>query len=197
MYSGIIRNKAEIIYINDTGVNRVFSLHLPKNIQFRLEVGSSIALNGVCFTIKRKGLRTLDVEAMAQTLDVTTASDWSVGDELNFEGPLKMGEEIGGHMIFGHIDDMAVVTKRVREGNSTVMTFEAPDVVADMIVSRASIAVDGVSLTVVSVDGKEFIVSLLPATLESTSLENLKVGDKVNIEIDMLMRYAYQQIHKN
>lgn len=197
MYSGIIKHQTEIIYVQDTGVDRVFTLQVPKYFQSHLEVGSSVALDGICFTVKRKGLRTFDVEAMAQTLNVTTASRWNVGEKLNFEAPLKLGDEVGGHMIFGHVDEVAVLKKRIREGTSTVMTFESSSSFADMIVPRASISINGVSLTVVSVSGNEFLISFLPATLETTSLEKLEVGGKVNIEIDMLMRYAYKQIHKN
>ena len=197
MFSGIILERAKIVEMKNDGVGRRFSLEVSLASQRHLKEGSSVSLNGVCFTVTLKRLRTFEVETMPQTLRMTTVPDWKEGDLLNFELSLKLGDEIGGHLVFGHADGVGEVEKCLYEGTSTVMTIRTSEETICMIAPRASVAVDGVSLTVVDCKDGAFRVSLLPETLKATTLGGLKSGGKVNVEIDMLMRYAYQLLHKH
>lgn len=197
MFSGIILERAKIAEMKNDGVGRRFSLEVSISMHRHLKKGSSVALNGVCFTIIKKYLRTFEVEAMPNTLRITTVGTWKEGDLLNFEPSLKLGDEIGGHLVFGHVDDVGEVVKCLYEGTSTMMSIRTNEETMRMIAPRASVAVDGVSLTVVDCRDGAFRVSLLPATLSATTLGGLKSGGKVNIEIDMLARYAYQFLHKD
>ena len=197
MFSGIILERAKIVEMKNDGVGRRFSLEVSLASQRHLKEGSSVSLNGVCFTVTLKRLRTFEVETMPQTLRMTTVPDWKEGDLLNFEPSLKLGDEIGGHLVFGHADGVGEVEKCLYEGTSTVMTIRTSEETICMIAPRASVAVDGVSLTVVDCKDGAFRVSLLPETLKATTLGGLKSGGKVNVEIDMLMRYAYQLLHKH
>lgn len=192
MFSGIIRQFATLDRVENNAVGRRLVVGVPMIELRTLELGTSVALNGVCFTLVKKGLRSFEVETMPQTLRVTTVGSWKEGDRLNFEGSLKVGDEIAGHMVYGHVDQVGVIKRCLYEGVATVMEIEAPKEVAEMIFPRASIAIDGVSLTVVDRKDQLFRVSLLPETLKRTTFGERKAGDKVNIEIDMLARYAYQ-----
>ena len=197
MFSGIILQHAKIEELKNNGVGRHFVLNVPMASHRQIERGCSVALNGACFTVIKKAMRTFEVEAMPQTLRITTVGEWQKGDLLNFEPSLKMGDEIGGHLMFGHVDQVGEVNRCLCEGTATVMCFLAPDDVMKMITTRGSVAIDGVSLTVMSRKEKSFRVSLLPETLKATTLGKLKARDKVNIEIDMLARYAYEYIQNS
>ncbi|OGL71696.1 riboflavin synthase subunit alpha [Candidatus Uhrbacteria bacterium RIFCSPHIGHO2_02_FULL_54_11] len=197
MFSGIILERAKVEEVKNDGVGRKFWLNVPMAFHRRIKKGASVALNGACFTVLQKSLRAFEVEAMPQTLRLTTAGDWVEGDLLNFEPSLRVGDELGGHFVFGHVDEVCQVDRCLFEGTSTVMCVRASQGAMAMIAPRGSIAIDGVSLTVVSCKETSFRVSLLPETLRATTLGKLKSGSKVNLEIDMLARYAYEFLHKN
>ncbi|MBV8061557.1 MAG: riboflavin synthase, partial [Alphaproteobacteria bacterium] len=152
--------------------------------------GASIACNGVCLTVIRKTVDSFTVQMSAETVGLTTAQFWQVGARINLEPALRAGDELGGHYVSGHVDGLATVVSRKADGDSQRFVFEVPDRFASFIASKGSVALEGVSLTVNEVDGLRFGVCLIPHTLTHTTLNALQVGDKVNLEVDMVARYV-------
>jgi riboflavin synthase len=158
-----------------------------------VDIGASIACAGCCLTVVDKGNaadRWFAVTASAETLSKTTLGDWREGHAVNLERALKVGDELGGHIVTGHVDGVATVTSLAPEGESVRVTFEVPESLARYIAPKGSIAIDGVSLTVNEAEGTRFGVNLIPHTLKATTFAGLKPGSRVNIEIDLLARYV-------
>jgi riboflavin synthase len=196
MFTGIITDIGTIaeITVNQDGAGDtrfdVLSAYEPDTI----ELGASIAHSGVCLTVIEKGTGAdghwFGVEASKETLSVTSACDWQVGSKLNLERALKMGDELGGHIVSGHVDGLAVITDITREGDSKRFTFEAEAALMAFIAPKGSVTLDGTSLTVNEVDGLTFGVNLIAHTQAVTTWGHAKPGDKVNLEIDVLARYV-------
>ncbi len=193
MFTGIVTDVGEIVSIVEGGSTRlgIACNYDPETIA----VGASIACSGACLTVVERGR--LDdgrghflVDVSGETLDKTTIGKWQVGTRVNLERSLKLGEEIGGHLVSGHVDGTATVTAIDDAGDSKVFRFKAPDQLARFIAPKGSIALDGISLTVNDVDGSEFTVNIIPYTQAATTWDISAIGDVVNIEIDMLARYV-------
>jgi len=160
-----------------------------------LPIGGSIACNGICLTVVARdgaeGSETVfEVDAAPETLDVTTASEWDIGRRINLERPLKVGDELSGHMVSGHVDGVASIVQRDNLGETTRFWFEAPGSLSRLIAAKGSICLDGTSLTVNTVKGTRFDCLLIPHTLHVTNWNERKMGDKVNLEVDMMARYV-------
>ncbi|WP_420588022.1 riboflavin synthase [Marivita sp.] len=155
-----------------------------------IDIGASIACSGVCLTVVQLGPDWFDVEISAETLDKTNVGKWVEGQTINLERALKVGDELGGHIVSGHVDGLAEIVDMRPEGDSVRYTFEAPRNLARFIASKGSVALDGTSLTVNEVDDTRFGVNIIPHTQEVTTWGASKVGDKVNLEIDTLARYV-------
>jgi riboflavin synthase len=156
--------------------------------------GASIACSGVCLTVtgsgEEGGHTWFAVDAAAETMKVTTAGRWKVGTRLNLERSLKMGDELGGHLVAGHIDGIATLVGREDLTDMARITFRAPDELMRFIAMKGSVALDGVSLTVNTVERDTFSVLIIPHTLKVTTFGALRTGDPVNLEIDTMARYA-------
>jgi len=137
------------------------------------------------------------IEASAESLSRTTLGDLSVGSKVNLEQATRVGDELGGHIVSGHVDGVAILTKRVPEGDSLRLTFEVPDEFAKYIASKGSVTLEGVSLTVNEVDGNTFGINLIPHTQTETTLGSKQPGDRINFEIDMLARYVARMLGKD
>jgi len=155
-----------------------------------IDLGASICCSGACMTVVAKGPGWYAVEASQETLSKTTLGSWQVGTSVNLERALKAGDELGGHIVSGHVDGTATVESTEIEGDSLRITFRAPDNLKQFVASKGSITLDGVSLTVNEVDGAMFGVNLIAHTQEMTTLGKLSPGSVVNVEIDMLARYV-------
>ncbi|TKW66104.1 MAG: riboflavin synthase [Paracoccus denitrificans] len=157
-----------------------------------VDMGASIACNGVCLTVVGKGPDWFDVDISAETISKTNIGHhaWSTGTPVNLERALKVGDELGGHIVSGHVDGVAEVVGMQDEGDSLRLTFEAPPELARFIAPKGSVALNGTSLTVNEVEGNRFGINLIPHTQEVTTWGDVKVGDKVNLEIDTLARYV-------
>ncbi|MBO6520641.1 MAG: riboflavin synthase [Rhodospirillales bacterium] len=153
-------------------------------------IGASIACSGACLTVIEKDDGWFAVEASQETLDKTTAGAWREGTPLNLERALKVGDELGGHIVTGHVDGVGEVRAVSPVGGSLKIDFEAPESVAKFIAEKGSVTVDGVSLTVNGVTGTAFSVNIIPHTQTETTLGKLQAGDRVNLEIDVLARYV-------
>lgn len=155
-----------------------------------VEIGASIACSGCCLTVVEKGENSFAVDVSGETLSKTNLGDWQVGHRVNLERSLKVGDELGGHLVYGHVDGVAEIVGSEPEGGSTRWRFRAPAELARFIAPKGSVALDGVSLTVNEVEGREFGVNIIPHTTAVTSFGSYQVGDRVNLEIDVLARYV-------
>lgn len=194
MFTGIVTDIGSVI--GRARRNDVQRLAVTSNIELEgLAIGASIACAGICMTIVSRdggaGSETVfEVDAGPETLDVTTASAWDIGTRLNLERPLKLGDELSGHMVSGHVDGVAIIVERQDLGESTRFRFDAPGKLSRFIAAKGSVTLDGTSLTVNAVDGNRFDCVLIPHTLHVTTWNERRVGDRVNLEVDMLARYV-------
>ncbi len=193
MFTGIITAIGEIVSLTeDNGLTRlVIASDYAKDT---IAIGASIAHNGICLTVttlESKGGRTLHgVDASQETISRTTLGAWKKGDPVNLERSLKVGDELGGHIVTGHVDAVARITKRDDAEGATHFWVEAPEALAHFIAEKGSVALDGTSLTVNEVKGNSFRLTLIPHTLQVTTWGARKAGDALNIEVDMMARYA-------
>lgn len=188
MFTGIVTDLGRVRALHDGAVRRLEIATAYDTSDIAL--GASVACNGCCLSVVEKGTGWLAFDAAQETLAVTTLKDWQVGTSVNLERPMKIGEELGGHIVAGHVDGIGTITKALEDGGSLRLTIEAPDNLAKYIASKGSVTIDGVSLTVNEVAGKSFGVCLIPITRETTNLGKAKAGQRVNLEIDLIARYV-------
>jgi riboflavin synthase len=162
-----------------------------------IAIGASIACSGVCLTAIELGKTWFRVQASAETLARSTLGNWRVGTPVNLERSLKLGDELGGHLVAGHVDGVGRLVSQREEGDSIRLVFEAPEPLAPGIAAKGSIAVDGVSLTVNEVTGARFGVNIIPHTRAVTTLGSLGIGDPVNLELDLIARYVARLMGKD
>lgn len=192
MFTGIITDLGEVRSIEARGDTRI-EIFTGYDVQ-TIEIGASIACSGPCLTVVAKGVAGdrswFAVQVSAETLSRTTIGNWRVGTKINLERSLKVGDELGGHIVSGHVDGVANVVSRKAEGDSIRLLFEVPEALKRFIAPKGSISLEGASLTVNEVEGARFGVNIIPHTSAVTTLGALKAGDKVNLEIDVLARYV-------
>jgi len=188
MFTGII-----------TDIGMVQELHRSGNeTQLRIttgmplapvEIGASIACNGICLTVCSFGENWFTATASAETDHITTLSDWQIGTAINLERALKMGDELGGHLVSGHIDGCATLQQIKPTGESYSLTLQTPPELSRFIARKGSVALDGISLTVNHVTDSDFTVMIIPHTWDHTTLSQRQVGDTLNLEVDLFARY--------
>ena len=192
MFTGIITDLGQVRAIEASGDTRFeFSTGFDMS---SVEMGASICCSGACLTVVDKGPDGENgwfaADVSAETLSKTTLGDWREETPVNFERALKAGDELGGHIVSGHIDGIARVITVTSKGDSRRILFEAPGALSPLISAKGSATIDGVSLTVNEVDNNQFGINVIPHTLENTTLGSLEPGQRVNLEIDMLARYV-------
>jgi riboflavin synthase len=192
MFTGIITGLGTVREIRPLGGGRDMRLVIatPWSNTADIPPGASIACSGCCLTAVELGADWFAVEVSAETLSKTTLGGWAVGSWVNLERPLKVGDELGGHIVSGHVDGVAEVLAAAPENGSTRWSFRVPRALSRFIAPKGSVAVDGVSLTVNEVGDDTFGVNIIPHTAAVTSFGLLRPGDRVNIEIDTLARYV-------
>jgi len=191
MFTGIVTDVGQVRKIEKKGdTHIVIGTHYDMG---KIPIGASIACAGICLTVVDKGDsddRWFAVTASAESVSKTTIADWKAGTGINLELPLKVGDELGGHIVSGHVDGLAELLRTAPEGESVRMTFEAPKALSRYIAEKGSVALDGVSLTVNEVEGARFGINIIPHTLSVTTFGKLKPGARVNLEIDLIARYV-------
>jgi riboflavin synthase len=191
MFTGIITDIGEVIALEQAGDLRA---RIATDYDVAgVDIGASIACDGVCLTVIAKGTAPrnwFDVQISAESVTRTTIESWKTGRKLNLERALKVGDELGGHIVSGHVDGVAEVVGLRDEGDSTRFTFRAPEDLAGYIAPKGSVALNGTSLTVNEVSGCEFGVNIIPHTKTVTTWGGVKPGERVNLEIDTLARYV-------
>mgnify|MGYP000979015999 CR=1 FL=1 len=197
MFTGLVSDVGEVLSVEERGGLkrlRVACAYDPATIQ----LGASIAHNGVCMTVVDFGPcgqgAWYDIDAAAETLAVTTAGQWRVGTKLNLERALKIGDELGGHLVSGHVDGVGRITAIAPAGDYHRVEIAVPPELAPLLAVKGSIAVDGISLTVNEAGPDRFAVTIIPHTWQHTTLGERRVGDAVNLEADMLARYVARQL---
>ena len=193
MFTGIITDIGRVLAVDQRGDLRA-RIGTGYDVA-GIEIGASIACDGVCLTVVALGQEPqnwFDVDVSAETLSKTAMgrNPWTPGTRLTLERALKVGDELGGHIVSGHVDGVAAVLRVAREGDSTRITLRAPEDLARFIAPKGSVALNGTSLTVNEVAGREFGINLIPHTQEVTTWGDVAVGDAVNLEIDTLARYV-------
>jgi riboflavin synthase len=188
MFTGIITDIGRVESVEQRGDWR-FVIACGYDMD-TVALGASIACSGCCLTVVDKGPGRFAVDVSAETLSKTTLGDWKPGTRINLERALKLGDELGGHIVSGHVDGVGEVLSATPEGGSTRWRFRVPDDLARFIAPKGSISIDGVSLTVNEVDGAAFGVNIIPHTATHTTFGALQPGARVHLEIDMLARYV-------
>jgi riboflavin synthase len=191
MFTGIINDIGRITELEQRGdlrarIETVYDIN-------GIDLGASIACNGVCLTVIALGAEPanwFDVEISAESVSKTNIGDWAVGKGINLERALKVGDELGGHIVSGHVDGVAMLVELHDEGDSTRMLFEAPEELAKFVASKGSVTLNGTSMTVNEVEGNRFGINVIPHTKEVTTWGDAAVGDRINLEIDTLARYV-------
>jgi riboflavin synthase len=183
-------------------VGKIASLRLNKRsavlaVETRLPVGSmkpgaSIAVNGACLTVTKKAKSTFTVDVSPETLERTSLAMLTVGSLVNLERPLRLQDRLGGHLVTGHVDGMAVIESIENQAEFTFFEFRVPAQLETFLVSKGSVAVDGISLTINECSRRRFTVAIIPFTLEHTNLRSRRLGDKVNIETDLVGKYVHK-----
>ncbi len=194
MFSGIVNDVGTVVAADER--NDIRRLTIASSYQASsIDIGASIACGGICLTVTArkdgdKGGAVFDADLGPETLKVTNAGDWGVGMRLNLERSLKMGDEMSGHLVSGHVDGLATILTREDMGETTRFTFEAPLHLARFIAAKGSVALDGTSLTVNTVEGNRFTCHLIPHTLAVTTWGDRRAADRVNLEVDLIARYV-------
>jgi len=195
MFTGIITDLGEITSIQPTAQGQLHRLRIAcRYDQTTIADGASIACNGVCLTVVQSGVdggkTWFDVDAAAETLRLTTAKGWGKGSRLNLERALKIGDELGGHIVAGHVDGIATIISREDLPGMSKFELRASRDLAKFIAAKGSVVLDGASLTVNTAVDDTFSVLIIPHTLRVTTLNDWRVGSEVNIEVDLMARYA-------
>ena len=191
MFTGLVQAAAEVVAIRAQPPGKLLVIRRGSQ---DAAVGDSIAVSGCCLTVVEVTAETLSFEAGPETLHRTNLGRLNPGDLVNLEHALRIGDPLGGHFVTGHIDGLASVESRIDEGEWSTLAFKAPRELMGQIVSKGSVALDGVSLTVVDVAQDSFRVQLIPHTLAVTTLGRLRPGDIVNLETDLLAKHVERQL---
>ncbi len=195
MFTGIVTDVGRVRAIERKGDTRI-EIETAYDMD-DVDIGASIACSGPCLTVVEKGSGWFAVEVSAETLDKTALGDWDGGTRIHMERAMRIGDELGGHIVSGHVDAVATVVDMQPEGDSVRFTFEAPADFAKYIAPKGSVCLDGVSLTVNEVQENQFGVNIISHTQSATSFGGRKVGDRINMEIDTIARYVARLLGKD
>ncbi|HEY1234829.1 MAG TPA: riboflavin synthase [Candidatus Binatia bacterium] len=187
-------------------VGKIAALHIEKHaavltVETKLPIsemsrGASIAVNGACLTVVKKTPKTFTVDVSPETLKRTSLRELAVGSAVNLERPMRLADRLGGHLVTGHVDGLAKILAMSTEGEFTIIRFAVPALMTPLLVRKGSVAIDGISLTVNDCRRGRFSVAIIPYTLQHTNLRARRVGDKVNVETDLIGKYVQSLSHR-
>jgi riboflavin synthase len=189
MFTGIIEDKGKVVRVEYRGQEKRLTIGLPRDLT-EVQLGDSININGVCLTVVENRERTVELDLSQETLQRTVLGELKEGDQVNLERALKLSDRLGGHIVTGHIDGIGVIAEKRKERDFFQLRVRIPESVSKYVVQKGSIAVDGISLTVNEYMGGEIQMTLIPYTIEKTTLVDKEVGDRVNLEADILGKYV-------
>ena len=194
IFTGLIEEIGEIVSVNKGAKSAALTIKAAKVLE-GVRVGDSISTNGVCLTVTGFTSSTFTVDVMPETIRRSNLVDLKNGSRVNLERAMKLGDRFGGHIVSGHIDGVGTISGFLKEDNATWVTIETSRSVLKYVIEKGSIAIDGTSLTVAGVSDTSFKVSIIPLTKEETTLLSKKVGEKVNLECDMVGKYIERLMH--
>ena len=195
MFTGIIETVGEIAGVDDTGEFRTIRVGVSGSID-ELAVGDSIAVNGVCLTVRAFASRTFAADLSRETLDRTSLQNLHTGVLVNLERPMRADGRFGGHIVQGHVDGVGRIRSFDRVGDSWNLAVEFPETALRYIVEKGSISIDGISLTVAAIKASVLEVAIIPHTFENTNLRHAKTGDSVNLELDLIAKYVERMMNR-
>jgi riboflavin synthase len=195
MFTGIIEAVGEIAGVDDTGEFRTIRVGVSGSID-ELAVGDSIAVNGVCLTVRTFASRTFAADLSRETLDRTSLQNLHTGVLVNLERPMRADGRFGGHIVQGHVDGVGRIRSFDRVGDSWNLAVEFPETALRYIVEKGSISIDGISLTVAAIKASVLEVAIIPHTFENTNLRHAKTGDSVNLEFDLIAKYVERMMNR-
>jgi len=187
MFTGLVETTGRVVSIRQGG--KGMDLSLRPSGSFEVNKGDSVCVNGVCLTVVRHNGE-IEFNISPETMKATNLGHLRINDIVNLERALRLGDRIGGHIVTGHVDGTGTVAQKTRQGEYTMFTFETSHEILKYIVKKGSVAVDGISLTVVDLEKRSFRVAIIPHTLAVTNLSHRKIGDTVNIEVDIIGKYV-------
>jgi riboflavin synthase len=195
MFTGIVEDKGKVLKVDRRGEMKRLTLDVPFDLT-EMQLGDSININGVCLTVAEKRGRALSVDLSPESIQKTTLARVKEADQVNLERALRLSDRLGGHIVTGHIDGIGIITERRIEGNSVRLKIRIPQAITPYVVQKGSIAIDGISLTVNEFREDWIRLTLIPYTLEKTTLIEKKVGDEVNVEADILGKYVEKVLNR-
>jgi riboflavin synthase len=195
MFTGIIEDKGKVLKVEYPGLEKRLTLEMPKDLT-GLRPGDSINVNGACLTVVELQGQQIVLDLSQETLEKTILSELRVGDQVNLERALRLSDRLGGHLVTGHTDGIGVIAEKRKERDFIHLKIRVPESVSKYLVPKGSIAIDGISLTVNHLEGEEIRITLIPYTLEKTTLINKNVGDRVNVEADILGKYVEKFLNR-
>lgn len=191
MFTGLIEDVGEIRRMQGGEQSAILTVETNLPLQ-TMQRGASIAVNGTCLTIVKKSRGTFTVDVSPETLKRTSLQNLTTGSLVNLERPMQLQDRLGGHLVTGHVDGLGVVESVVHKGEFVFFSFAVPSRIGLLLVGKGSVAVDGISLTVNECSPRRFSVAIIPYTLKHTNLRARRVGDKVNLEADLIGKYVYK-----
>ena len=189
MFTGIIEDRGKVLRVEYKGQEKRLTIEWPLDLT-EVQLGDSININGVCLTVVEKSEQEIKFDLSQETLQKTGLGDLKEGDVVNLERALRLTDRLGGHIVTGHIDGIGVIGEKRKERDFLRLMIRIPESVSRYVVQKGSIAIDGISLTVNEIQGGEIQMTLIPYTIEKTTLMDKKVGDQVNVETDILGKYV-------
>ena len=195
MFTGIVEAAGKITKVELKGQEKRLTLELPSDLT-ELQLGDSINVNGVCLTVVKKNEPRIEVDLSPETLQKTTLKELKEGDQINLERALRLSDRLGGHIVTGHVDGIGEVVESIEERGFLQLRIRIPESVSRYVVQKGSIAIDGISLTVNEFQEGEIQVTLIPYTIEKTTLRQKRVGDRVNLEGDIFGKYVEKFLHR-
>jgi len=195
VFTGIIDNKGKVLRVEYRGLEKRLTIEFPRHLT-EVQLGDSININGVCLTIVEKEGERVGFDLSSETLQKTVLGELKEGDRVNLERALKLNDRLGGHIVTGHIDGIGVIVEKKKEREFLNLKIRIPKPVSKYVVQKGSIAIDGISLTVNECQGEEIQLTLIPYTLEKTTLMDKKIGDRVNVEVDILGKYVEKFLNR-
>lgn len=196
MFTGIITHIGTVARVDANEKDRRIFIQNSMDLN-RIMIGASVSCSGCCLTVVDKGADWMAFDVSAETLSKTVVGSWQAGTRINLEASMRVGDEIGGHLVSGHVDGLARIQSITPEGSSHRLAIEVPDHLALYMAPKGSVALDGISLTVNEVDGAVFGVNIIPHTWMQTTLGEKKEGDALNMEVDLLARYVARQLGRS
>ena len=193
MFTGIIEGRGKVIRVEYQGQEKRLAIGLPPHLT-EVQLGDSINVNGACLTVAKIKGQVVELDISQETLERTVLEELREGDQVNLERALKLSDRLGGHIVTGHIDGIGVIVDKRKERDFIQLRLKIPESVSRYVVQKGSIAIDGISLTVNESQGEEVQITLIPYTIEKTTLEDKKAGDRVNLEADILGKYVEKLI---